>query len=359
MNIPFTDLRSQYQEAKPEIDSGIQQILDTNAFITGPVVDEFEQKILDYTGAEACASCGSGTTALQIALRACGIGPGDEVITPAHTFVATTEAICNMGAHPVFVDIDEYYHLDVAHAEERITSRTRAILFVDLYGQTPDIDKLKEIARKHNLYLIEDAAQSFGSDYLGTKVGALADITCVSFNPVKNLGAAGDAGCVLGRKDLVALARMYRDHGRQEKFVYEFVGYNARIDNMQAKIVQAKLPYLDKWLDRKGEICRYYSEELKNHYITPQETPWSKHTYYVYVLQTDDRDSVRTKLNELGISTNIHYPQPNNIQPAFKDYNCELPVTDSVCERIFSIPCYHSLSDNQIEYVINSLKAVL
>ncbi len=356
--IPFTDLQSQYQEAKQEIDAGIKHIVDTNAYITGPLVEQFEQKLIDYTGAQASASCGSGTTALLISLRACGIGQGDEVITTAHTFVATTEAICDVGATPVFVDIDEYYHIDVNKIEEAITERTKAILFVDLYGQTPDINKLKKIADQHNLKLIEDAAQSFGSDYMGQKVGSLVDITACSFNPVKNLGAMGDSGCVTGHKELVDLARMYRDHGRQEKFTYEFVGYNARIDNMQAKIVEAKLPYLDGWLKKKREICRYYSEELKDYYTTPKETPWSTHTYYVYVLEHERRDWLREKLAEHGIATNIHYPKPNNIQPAFKDYHCALPRTEHACSRIFSIPCYHSLSDSNIEYIIKTLKVL-
>ena len=356
--IPFTDLQSQYQEAKQGIDAGIKQILDTNAYITGPVVEQFEQKLIDYTGAQASASCGSGTTALLISLRACGIGPGDEVITTAHTFVATTEAICDVGATPVFVDIDGFYHIDVDKIEDAITERTRAILFVDLYGQTPNIGKLKKIAEDHGLMLIEDAAQSFGSDYMGQKVGSLVDITACSFNPVKNLGAMGDSGCVTGHKGLVDLARMYRDHGRQEKFTYEFVGYNARIDNMQAKIVEAKLPYLDKWLGKKRAICRHYSDELRHHYVTPRETPWSKHTYYVYVLQHERRDWIREELRKRGIATNIHYPKPNNIQPAFSKYACDLPITEHVCERIFSIPCYHSLTDNNIEYIVNTLKEI-
>lgn len=356
--IPFTDLQSQYQEAKQEIDAGIKQIIDTNSYITGPVVEEFEQKLIDYTGAQSSASCGSGTTALLISLRACGIGVGDEVITTAHTFVATTEAICDVGATPVFVDIDEYYHLNIDQIEDAITEHTKAILFVDLYGQTPNINKLKKIATKYNLKLIEDAAQSFGSDYLNNKVGSLVDITACSFNPVKNLGAMGDSGCVTGSKELVDIARMYRDHGRQEKFTYEFVGYNARIDNMQAKIIQAKLPYLDSWLDKKRKICRHYTNELKDYYVTPKETTWSTHSYYVYVLQHEKRNEIMNQLKHKGIATNIHYPKPNNIQPAFKDYACDLPVTESVCKKIFSIPCYHSLTDHSIEYIIKTLKEV-
>jgi len=356
--ITFTDLQSQYQDAKQEIDAAIAHCLETNSFITGPDVDEFEQTLINYTGAEACASCGSGTTALQIALKACRIGSGDEVITVSHTFVSTPEAVVNCGADPVFCDIDDYYHMDIKRIEGLITDRTRAILFVDLYGQTPDVDAIVKLAKQYNLYVIEDAAQSFGYSYQGRKVGSLADITCVSFNPVKNLGAIGDAGCVLGRKDLVDRARMYRDHGRREKFNYEVVGYNCRIDNIQAKVTQAKLPYLDAWLKRKHEIAQYYTQNLSEHYRTPKEHAWGQHTYYVYVLAAPNRDRIRAELLDLGIQTNIHYPNPAHLTPAFEPWHSSLPETESAANQIFSVPLYHSLTDSQIEHIVNSLKAV-
>lgn len=357
--IPFTDLQSQYQQAKKDIDEAIEYILRTNSFITGPVVDEFEQTLIDYTGAEACASCGSGTTALQIALKACNIGPGDEVITVSHTFVSTPESIVNVGATPVFCDIDDYYHMDVDQIEYLITSKTKAILWVDLYGQTPDIDKIKQIATKYNLYTIQDAAQSFGYSYKGNRVGSLADITCVSFNPVKNLGAMGDAGCVLGRKDLVELARMYRDHGRKEKFNYEAVGYNARIDNLQAKIVQAKLPYLQGWLERKHNIASYFNKSLQEYYDVPKEHSWGKHTYYVYVLQTNNREHTMNVLKQEGIATSIHYPNPAHMTPAFNPWHKNLPRTEHASKNIFSVPCYFSLTDSQVDMIVEKLKSAI
>ena len=356
--IPFTDLQSQYQECKTEIDAAIEHCLRTNSFITGKDTTLFEEDMIAYTGAEACAACGSGTTALQISLKACGIGPGDEVITVSHTFVSTPEAVCTVGATPVFCDIDEYGLIDIAQAESLITERTRAILWVDLYGQTPDIDALVALCKKYNLYSIADAAQSFGYQYKGRRVGSLADLTCISFNPVKNLGAIGDAGCVTGRKDLVDLARYYSNHGRDTKYVYEYLGYNARIDNIQARVVQAKLPYLQGWLDRKYEIAQYYSKELAGYYITPIEHDWGQHSYYVYVVEHVDRDRVRTALLEQGIQTNIHYANPAHNTPAFAPWHRSLPVTERKSATIFSIPVYPHLTDTQVEYIASKCKEV-
>ena len=356
-SIPFTDLKSQYNEAKIYIDSAIQEVIEMSSFITGPMVDEFETVIKGYCGAEDCASIGSGTNALLCALKAVNVGEGDEVITVSHTFVSTTEVICNVGAVPVFVDIDDFYHMDIKGIEHRITNKTKAILFVDLYGQTPNIDELTQIATKHNLVLIEDAAQSFGSSYKTKKVGSIADLTCFSFNPVKNLGAMGDAGAVTGSKLLMDKVRMYRDHGRQTKFSYETVGYNARIDNLQAKIIQAKLPFLDEWNRKRRIIAHTYTNELQNIVQTPQENLDSYHTYYVYVIQTDRRDNLREHLQNAGIQTNIHYPTPTHMTPAFQKYaNKFLLKTEKICGRILSLPVYHSLTHNDQEYIIDSIK---
>ena len=302
IKIPFVDLYPQYEEIKQDIDFAIADIIKRSDFITGPTVEKFEQAICKYTGAEQCASIGSGTNALTCALKALDIGPGHQVMTVGHTFVSTTESIVNVGATPVFVDIDEFYHLDISKMQ--LTDTLKAILFVDLYGQTPDIDKILEFAKKFNISVIEDAAQSFGAEYKGKKVGSLVDLTCFSFNPVKNLGAMGDAGAVTGSKKLVDKVRMYRDHGRKTKFEYDTVGYNARIDNLQAVIVEAKLQKIDQWLDKKIQICRRYTEHLKNIVQCPKEVPWGKHTYYVYVIQTPKgtRDNLQAFLQEKGIA---------------------------------------------------------
>lgn len=355
-NIPFTDLHSQYLEAKTEIDAAIARTIATNSFITGPDVVKFENTIADYLGAEAVASTGSGTTALQVALKACGIGPGQSVITTSHTFVSTVEAIVNVGAVPIMIDIDNFYQLDVAQIEKNIHSSTTAILSMDAYGQSPNIKYIRHIADQYNLKLISDSAHSFGSEMEDTHISRIADITCYSFNPVKNFGAMGDAGCVAGRADLIERARMFRDHGRNTKFIFEDVGYNARIDNMQANILLAKLPYLKAWNQRRRTIAHRYTEELLDVVKVPFESHHSTHVYYVYVIECDNRDALAEHLKSKGIATNIHYPIPCHLQPAFKEYYRPLPHLEQACKRILSLPCYHSLTNDQQTYIIQSIK---
>ena len=356
IKIPFVDLYPQYEELQSEIDLAIRDIITRSDYITGPTVEKFEKAITDYTGAEACASIGSGTNALVCALKALDIGPGHQVMTVGHTFVSTTEAIVNVGATPVFVDIDEFYHLDVNKME--LTDTLKAILFVDLYGQTPDIDKILNFAKQFNLKVIEDAAQSFGSEYKGKKVGSVADLTCFSFNPVKNLGAMGDAGAVTGKKEYIDKVKMYRDHGRKTKFEYDSVGYNARIDNIQAVVIQTKLKKIDDWLDKKRKICRKYTKELEGIVKCPKEAPWSKHTYYVYVIETPEgtRDKLQEYLKQKGIGTNIHYKFPTHKTKAFKDYTTQLEKTEFICKNILSLPCYHTLPEHHQNYIIKCVK---
>ena len=230
-------------------------------------------------------------------------------------------------------------------------------MFVDLYGQTPDIDKINEFAKKFNLKVIEDAAQSFGSEYKGKKVGSLVDLTCFSFNPVKNLGAMGDAGAVTGSKELIGKVKMYRDHGRKTKFEYDKVGYNARIDNLQAVIVKAKLSKIDSWLDKKRSVCRKYTKELNDIVKCPKEAPWSKHSYYVYVIETPEgtRDKLESFLKQKGIQTNIHYKFPTHKTTAF-DNGTVLPRTEYICDNILSLPCYHTLPEHHQDYIIKAIK---
>jgi len=360
IKIPFIDLYPQYEELKSELDTVIANTISNSDFITGPTVEKFEKSICDYTGAEDCASIGSGTNALICALKACGIGPGDDVITVGHTFIATTEAILNVGANPVFVDIDKYYHIDINQIKlvEHFPGNPKAILFVDLYGQTPDIDKIKEFAKQFNIIVIEDAAQSFGASYKDKKVGNLVDLTCFSFNPVKPLGAMGDAGAVTGSKELIDKVRMYRDHGRKSKFVYEDVGYNARIDNLQAMILKTKLKKIDEWNAKKKLICQKYTEQLKDIVKTPLETPWSDHVYYAYVIETPPgtRDDLQKFLKEKGIATNIHYKFPTHTAKPFAKYTSSLPRTEYVCNNILSLPCYFSLPKQWQDYIINAIK---
>ena len=358
--IPFTNLHQQYLDCKSEIDLAIAKTIETSSFITGPDVTEFETAMSQYVGSEDCASTGSGTTALLCAIRAAGIKAGDEVITTPHTFVATTEAIVSVGAVPVFVDIDpDTYLIDLKLIERAVTKNTRAILFVDLYGQCPNIDKIRQLCDHYNLIMIEDAAQSLGNFWNDRPVGSLSDITCMSFNPVKNLGAMGDAGCVTGSRALMDRVRMYRDHGRIGRYDIVEIGYNARIDNMQSNIVMAKLPRLQEWIKRKQAICNFYNDSLGSIVKTPVLEPGNSHSYYVYVIQTKLRSKLQTYLNSVGIQTNIHYAKPAHTQPAFKSWYLPCPVTETACEEILSLPCWYSMTDQQVEQVVDGVHRVL
>jgi dTDP-4-amino-4,6-dideoxygalactose transaminase len=357
MKISFTNLAQQYLDCKQEIDQAISDTIASSSYITGPDVTVFETAMANYVGAEDCASTGSGTMALICALRAAGIGPGHEVITTPHTFVATTEAIAIVGASPVFVDINPDTHLiDLDLVESKITSRTRALLWVDIYGQCPDISRIKQICQQYNLVMIQDAAHSLGNTYQGTPVGSFADITCFSFNPVKNLGAMGDAGCATGSKEFMDRVRMYRDHGRTGRYDIVELGYNARIDNLQSNIVLAKLPKLQEWLERKRTICAYYDYRLRNVIKPIKLQSGNSHSYYVYVIQTPRRDELRAFLESKGISTNIHYATATHQQPAYQPWYSPCPVAEKTVKEILSLPCWYSMTDEQINYVANSVE---
>lgn len=357
MKIPFTNLHQNYLDCKEEIDEAIATVIASSSFITGPDVSKFESTFARYVGAEDCASTGSGTTALICALRALGIGPGDEVLTTPHTFVATTEAIAIVGATPVFVDIDPDTHLiDITKLEQEVTDKTRAVLFVSLYGQSPNMFELRRICDKHKLFFVEDAAHSLGNTYYGDPVGSFADITCFSFNPVKNLGAMGDAGCAVGPKYYIDRIRMYRDHGRTGRYDIVEIGYNARIDNFQSNIVLAKLPKLQDWLDRKGTICRYYDHRLHNCVKVVKREPGNSHSYYVYVIQTPRRDELRAFLESKGISTNIHYATATHQQPAYQQWYRPCPVAEQTVNEILSLPCWPSMTDEQVDYVADCVE---
>ena len=354
--IPNVNLHEQYLDCKLEIDQAIAKTIATSSFITGPDVNSFEREFAAYTKSEDCAGTGSGTTALLCAMRAMNLKPGDEVITTPHTFVATTEAIIQGGGTPVFVDIDpDTYLINLDLVEQAITPRTKGILFVDIYGQCPDIDRLRSICTNHNLFMVEDAAQSLGNFYNGRPVGSLSDITCISFNPVKNLGAMGDAGCATGSQTLMEKIRMYRDHGRIARYDIVEIGYNARIDNMQSGIVMAKLPKLQSWIKRKQQICNYYTDRLSGAIKTPVTAPGNTHSWYVYVLQTANRDDLQTYLHQNDISTNIHYARPVHTQPAYQPWYSSCPVTEKICQEILSIPCWYGMTDAQVDFVADAI----
>ena len=357
MKIPFTNLHQQYIDCKPEIDQAIARTIESCSFITGPDVTKFELEMSQYVGSEDCASTGSGTMALICALRAAGVGPGDEVLTTPHTFVATTEAIVMTGATPVFVDIDPDTHLiDLNKLERHITSNSKAVLFVDIYGQCPDMNVLYQLCYKHNLLMIEDAAHSLGTQWRGKPVGGLADLTCFSFNPVKNLGAMGDAGCVTGSKQMMDRVRMYRDHGRTGRYDIVELGYNARIDNMQSNIVLAKLPKLTDWIDRKRAICSWYDQQLKSVVKTIERVPGVGQGHYVYVIQTPQRNELKQFLADRGIQTNIHYATTTHLQPAYKKWYISCPVAEKTVNEILSLPSWYSMTNTELNYVVDNIK---
>lgn len=358
MNIPFVNLYQQYLDCDIDINQAIADSVVKSSFITGPDTTKFEKEFSQYVGAEDCAATGSGTTALLCAMRALAIGPGDEVLTTPHTFVATTEAIVSVGATPVFVDIDPDTHLiDLDILASKITPATKAVMSVDIYGQCPNMDRLREICRTHGLYLVEDAAHSVGNLWKQERVGSMADITCFSFNPVKNLGAMGDAGACTGSKELMDRVRMYRDHGRTGRYEIKEIGYNARIDNMQANIVLAKLPKLKDWLVRKRRLCGFYTDQLRNYVKIPRIELGNTHSYYVYVIQTPRRDELAKHLNSMGIQTNIHYATTVHNQPAFAKWYVSCPVAEQTVNEILSLPCWYSMTEDQLSYIVDQIKA--
>ena len=357
MKIPFTNLYQQYVDCKTEIDQAIATTIESCSFITGPDVTKFELEMARYVESEDCASTGSGTMALICALRAAGVGPGDEVLTTPHTFVATTEAIVMTGAIPVFVDIDPDTHLmDLDALERQVTANSKAVLFVDIYGQCPDLDRMRDICNKYRLLMIEDGAHSLGTQWRGKPIGGIADLTCFSFNPVKNLGAMGDAGCVTGSKYMMDRVRMYRDHGRTGRYDIVELGYNARIDNMQSNIVLAKLPKLVHWVNRKRAICSWYDQQLEGVVKTIRRVPGVGQGHYVYVIQTPRRDELKQFLADRGIQTNIHYATTTHLQPAYKKWYSPCPVAEQTVNEILSLPSWYSMSDEELRYVVDNIK---
>jgi dTDP-4-amino-4,6-dideoxygalactose transaminase len=262
-----------------------------------------------------------------------------------------------VGATPVFIDIDPNTHLiDLTRVESNITPRTRAILFVDIYGQCPNMVALRDICNRNKLFMIEDAAHSIGNTFNSKPVGSISDITCFSFNPVKNLGAMGDSGCCTGSHELMTKVRMYRDHGRIGRYNIVEVGYNARIDNLQSNIVLAKLPYLEGWLDRKRAIADYYTSRLKNNVRTTALETGNSHSYYVYVIQTTRRNELKQYLEQHGVQTNVHYATTTHQQPAYQQYAQPCPVAEQVVQEILSLPCWYSMNDIEVEYVADKVK---
>jgi len=362
--IPFVDLKAQYDSIKDEIDEVIQNVLNTTSFIMGEELKKFEEEFASFCDVKHAIGVANGSDALILALRACGVGEGDEVITVTHTFIATTEAITHVGGKIVFVDIDpKTYTIDVTKIEEKISERTKAIIPVHLYGQPADMDSIMELAKKYNLKVIEDAAQAHGAEYKGKKVGSIGDAGCFSFYPGKNLGAYGDAGMVVtNNEEISKKIKLLRNHGRiTKKYEHEIEGYSSRLDNLQAAILRVKLKYLNKWNDGRRVNAKKYNELLNNigGITTPYEADYAKHVYHLYVVRTENRDKLREELKSTGVATGIHYPIPLHLQSAYNYLGYkrgDFPVTEECSQKILSLPMFAELSDNQIDEIVELIK---
>ena len=355
IKVPSLDLKAQYRSIKPEIDAAVARVLDSGQFVLGSEVAAFEQEFATYCGAGECVALNSGTSALHLALLAAGIGPGDEVITVPFTFVASVAAILYAGARPVLVDIDpRSFTLDPAAIEAAITPRTKAILPVHLYGQPADMDPIMEIARRHGLIVIEDAAQAHGAKYKGRPVGSLADMACFSFYPGKNLGAYGEGGAVTtSNPEYARTIRMLRDWGQDRKYHHVLRGFNYRMEAFQGAILRVKLRHLERWTEARRVIVGKYNRLLAGSGVDrPLEMPWARHVYHLYTVRTNDRDNLQQSLQKEGIQTGIHYATPVHLQPAYANLGYgrhSLPQSEKAAEQVLSLPLYPEMTDDQIE----------
>lgn len=361
MKVPFVDLKSQYLSIKSEIDAAIGGVLNDSGFIGGKHVEFFEKKFADYLGIKHCVGVGNGTDALFIALKVLGIGAGDEVIVPANSFIATSEAVTLCGAKPVFADCEsDTYNISPAGVEKAITKKTKAVIPVHLYGQPARMDEIIAIAKANKLWVVEDSAQAHGAEYKGKKAGTMGDISCFSFFPSKNLGAYGDGGAIVTNDDELAVkARMFANHGRKEKYNHEFEGTNSRLDGLQAAVLGVKIGHLEKWINRRIEIAKLYGEELGESVIVPFVMDGARHAYHLYVIQSQRRNELIGHLKNDGISAGIHYPIPLPFMDAYSSFGHlpeDFPVSNFLKDTIISLPMHGSMTDEEAFYVIESVK---
>ncbi|AGF59284.1 DegT/DnrJ/EryC1/StrS family aminotransferase [Clostridium saccharoperbutylacetonicum] len=393
MNIPLIDLKAQYKSISEDLDRVTKEVLSSANYIMGKNVTEFEMEFAEYIGVKHAISVGNGTDALVIALKSLGIGNGDEVITSTFTYFASAEAISAVGATPVFVDVEkETFNIDPTKIEEKITDKTKAIIPVHIFGQCAKMDEINEIAKKHNLKIVEDAAQASGAKYKGKRAGTLGDAACFSFFPTKNLSCAGDGGIIVTNDDGIAtIARALRTHGSGEngqkaynllnnikeeietskegddtvynplKYYNYLIGYNSRLDAIQAAILKVKLPYLDKWNAGRRRIAKIYDEKFKDsNVVTPIIAEENETIYHQYVLQCDDRDAMLVKLKEKGVATGVYYPVPLHLQKVYKDLGYkegDMPIAEYLSHRTFAIPVYPELTEEEINYIVESIQA--
>ena len=375
-SIPAFDIKQQYATIETEVSAAVLAVLASGRYIGGPAVTDFEQQFAAYNGVSECVACNSGTDALFLALRALGIGAGDEVITTPFTFFATTEVISAVGAIPVFVDIDATtFNLDVEKVAAAITAKTKAIMPVHLFGLPVDMTGLMEIAKAHNLRVIEDCAQATGASWEEQKVGSIGHVGCYSFYPTKNLGGCGDGGAITTHDPAIATQlRVLREHGSKVRYIHEEIGVNSRLDAIQAVILQIKLRYLDLWNSRRKQIADYYYQHLSqvSDIIVPQEFPggvgvWNQYTIRISGERRNGasgkyRDSVKNQMQEQGVNSMIYYPLPLHLQPVYKNLGYQsgqLPVAEQACQEVLSLPMFPELEQEQQDKVIDTLKNCL
>jgi dTDP-4-amino-4,6-dideoxygalactose transaminase len=363
--IPMVDLRQQYATLRGDIDAAIHEVLETTQFILGPQVGQFEQELANYLGVQHALTCASGTDALHLALRAVDLGPGDEIITTPFTFIATAEAIRYVGATPVFVDIDpRTFNINPEAVAAAITPRTRAILPVHLFGQPADLPQLQSIADDHHLILIEDCAQSFGADIAGQKTGSGTALGCFSFFPSKNLGGYGDGGLVTTNcEPLARRIRSLRNHGSEQRYHHDEIGYNSRLDELQAAILRVKLRHIDAWNESRRRVAALYDQLLSD---VDVETPWTdgvgRHVYHQYTILTDQRERIAAALKDADIAHAVYYPIPLHRQKAFDSVDPPmpaLPVSEDIARRCLSLPIYPELESAQVEFIAARIRAAL
>lgn len=357
MNVPFVDLRAQHSAMQTELNEAIQGVFERADFALGKDVSRFEEEFAGFCGTKYAVGMDSGLSALELSLRAFGVGPGDEVIVPAHTFIATAAAVTFAGAKPILVDVEPAtYNIAVDQLEAAVTPRTRAIIPVHLYGLPADMDPVLDTADRHDLVVIEDACQAHGADYKGRRAGSLGHAAAFSFYPTKNLGGCGDGGIVVtDDAQVVERVRAMRNCGQRQKYYHEFAPFNHRMDTLQAAILRVKLRYLEGWIEARRQNAALYTELLQEDTVTtPIETHDSTHVYHLYVVRTERRDALQAHLQEHGIGAAIHYPIPIHLQPIYAGDGFrpgQFPVTEHVCDQVLSLPMFPEMTAEQVQYV--------
>jgi len=365
MKVPLLDLQAQYAAIREELRTKVDEVMDSCQYILGPYVEEFEQAVAGYCGTRHAVGVASGTDALLLALRACGVGPGDEVITTPYSFFSTAGVISHLGARPVFVDIEpRTYNIDTGLIAGKITPKTRAIMPVHLFGQCAEMDPIMALAERHGLKVVEDAAQAIGARHQDRKAGAMGHLGCFSFYPSKNLGGLGDGGMVVtDDEELADLVRILRVHGGRRSYYHAIVGYNSRLDGLQAAALKVKLNYLDEWTERRRRHAAIYDEQLGGlDLVTPRAEEYNRHIYNQYTIRVSDRDGLQHHLTERGIGTALYYPLPLHLQECYRDLGGregDCPEAERAARETISIPVYPELSEEQQGYVIEQIRSFL